>query len=297
MKLLLKILYKLVVCVGVAITVLSMSDKSNEVILKVFAGYTAGILIVVYFDIVRVLKKLNKALKIINFDLDVIDFTKLDNFEYKGKDDLGKLIDKIKELSDVLVARVDKVNAETYKSEHDGLSGLYNRLRYLNYKDFYETCKDICVIYIDVNNLKKTNDVMGHLAGDYAPALRKTQKSLQKTNDIYGHEAGDALIIRAASKLRFFKNIGDVYRMGGDEFMVIIPNKSRKECDKLIKEWYPTVGCLNNPDEGFKCMMAYGVIYGHEDFDIDELIKEADENMYNHKVQIKIANGEDPNSR
>lgn len=272
MKLLLKILYKLVVCVGVAITVLSMSDKSNEVILKVFAGFTAGVLVIIYFDIVRVLKKLNKALKVINFDLDVIDFTKLDNFEYKGKDDLGKLIDKIKELSDVLVARVDKVNAETYKSEHDGLSGLYNRLRYLNYKDFYETCKDICVIYIDVNNLKKTND-------------------------IYGHEAGDALIIRAASKLRFFKNIGDVYRMGGDEFMVIIPNKSRKECDKLIKEWYPTVGCLNNPDEGFKCMMAYGVIYGHEEFDIDELIKEADENMYNHKVQIKIANGEDPNSR
>lgn len=275
MKLLLKVFPKFLFCTLLAIfgSIGAMRrGMSEKVEVYILGLLLLANLFILYMDIIRPICKLNKAMSIIDFNLNTIDFTKLDRYEYKHKDNFKVLVDKIKDLSDVLIARVDKVNVETYKSEHDGLSGLYNRLRYQNYKSTYETCKEVCVIYIDVNNLKKTND-------------------------IYGHDAGDALIERASRRLSFFSNIGDCYRMGGDEFMVVITNKSEEDCNKLIDEWYPTVGCLNNPDEGFKCMMAYGVVHASGDFDIDELVKEADEKMYHHKVEIKIANGEDPNSR
>lgn len=232
--------------------------------------YTMGI---IYLDLLRPLKNLKSAIEPIDFSLDKIDFTKLDKYFYELNDDFGSIVNKFKELSDILAVRVDRVNAEEYKSEHDALSGLYNRTKYEKMRSEYAGYENICVIYIDVNNLKKTND-------------------------INGHEAGDALIVHAAEKLAFWNNIGDAYRMGGDEFMIVLADKSPEECEHLINKWYPKVGCLNDwKHDGFKCMMAYGVAHGGMYSDTDELIKQADEKMYHHKVQIKIANGEDPNSR
>lgn len=227
----------------------------------------------IYLILIKPLIGLYKSVNGIDFDLGVIDFTKLDKFECKRIDELGKIVRKFKDLSDVLVVRIDRVNDETYKSEHDSLSGLYNRTKYQRMKSVYSGYQDLCLIYIDVNNLKKMNDIKGH-------------------------DAGDALIRKAADKLSFWQDKGDCYRMGGDEFMVVIPDTPKKECDLLIKRWYKTVGCLNDYEsDGFKCMMAIGVVYGTLYCDTDELIKQADEKMYNHKVKIKLANGEDPNSR
>lgn len=275
-SLVLKVSLKLIVCYLVSIIVFlvlcinpDLAQLAGVVILLVDMLYT---IFIIYSDLVNPLSDLGKVLKPIDFESDTIDFTKLDEFYYRDSDEIGVLVEKFKTLSDVLVARVDRVNIETYKSEHDGLSGLYNRVKYQNTKDYYESCNNVCIIYIDVNNLKKMND-------------------------IFGHEAGDVLIKKASSKLKFFDGIGDCYRMGGDEFMVVITNKPRKECTQLINKWYSTVGCLNRKDDGFKCMMAYGVVFGGLNSDVDELVKEADEKMYQHKVRIKLENGEDPNSR
>lgn len=241
------------------------------ILVILFISFISSI-VIIWGTVLHPLRSLVKSVKPLNFELDTIDFTKLDNFSYSNNDDIGFLTEKFKYLSDILVARVDRVNTVTYKSEHDALSGLYNREKYQKTKGIYAGCDDICIIYIDVNNLKKMND-------------------------IFGHEAGDALIKKSAFKLDYWSSIGDVYRMGGDEFMIVITNYSRFDCERMIDEWYPTVGCLNRADDGFKCMMAYGVAYGKKFCDIDSLVKEADEKMYNHKIEIKKSNGEDPNSR
>lgn len=275
-NLLLQVSLKLVVCYIISIFLFLLvciipfiSKPVGVLIMSIDLIYT---IYVIYSSILQPLSELVKAVEPIDFKLDKIDFTKLDNLEYSKENEVGVLVHKFKDLSEVLVARVDRVNAETYKSEHDGLSGLYNRVKYQKSKTIYAGCKNVCIIYIDVNNLKKMND-------------------------IFGHEAGDVLIRKAAQKLSFWEDYGDVYRMGGDEFMVVITNKTEDECNSLIDIWYPTVGCLNRRDDGFKCMMAYGVSFGGMYSDTDELIKQADERMYYHKIEIKKANGEDPNSR
>lgn len=271
-----KVVCKLVICLILSISIFLALCLNTELELIVgvviFLLDTLYAIYVLYGCIIRPLNELVDVVKPIDFNLNTIDFTKLDNYSYNTRDEIGILSNKFKELSDVLVARVDRVNIETYKSEHDGLSGLYNRVKYQRSKLSYSSCDNICVIYIDVNNLKKMNDE-------------------------FGHEAGDALIRKAASKLEYFDGLGDCYRMGGDEFMVVMTNRSKSDCEKIINDWYPTVGCLNRKSDGFKCMMAYGVSYGESHFDMDELIKEADEKMYYHKIEIKKANGEDPTVR
>lgn len=175
--------------------------------------------------------------------------------EYNGNNEIGILYSKFKELSRVF-------DLEVYKSEHDTLSGLYNRTRLEKMHDDYYNSNELCVVYIDVNNLKKMNDN-------------------------FGHEAGDVLIQTSARKLNFWRGIGDTYRLGGDEFLVVIQNRSCIECSNLIESWYSTVGCLNRDTDGFKCLMAYGVSYGGYHSDIDDLIKRADKLMYAHKAKLK----------
>ena len=44
-------------------------------------------------------------------------------------------------------------------------------------------------------------------------------------------------------------------------------------------------------------VIACGLAYGKDDFDLKELLKLADDRMYENKVAIKLSRGEDPNAR
>lgn len=90
-------------------------------------------------------------------------------------------------------------------SYRDMLTGLYNRNRYIERLEAYKQVQDqqIGAIYIDLNGLKKVNDEQGH-------------------------RAGDELIVRAAGTIAgIFAE--DAYRVGGDEFVVILLDVSREE--------------------------------------------------------------------
>jgi diguanylate cyclase (GGDEF)-like protein len=111
-------------------------------------------------------------------------------------------------------------------------------------------------------------------------------------NDEFGHEAGDALLRSAANHLNFWNNHGDVYRMGGDEFMVVVKNQTPEAMNKLVNMWYPTVGQLNRDTDGFKCVLSYGLAFGTKGCNFDSLQKQADDKMYEMKVALKKKFGE-----
>ena len=205
---------------------------------------------------------------IVDFDSDIVDCTYVDNLEEKGSFEMKLLVVKFKYLIDIITARINQYNDETKKSEHDELTGCYNRVHLNRVKSWYENQPNMFIIFIDVNNLKKMND-------------------------IFGHEAGDALLRNAASKLGFWNSYGDVYRLGGDEFMIVLINKKYDFCMRLLKTWYPTVGVLNRTEDGFKCVLSYGIAEGKRGSSFDELEKLADDNMYEMKVRVKKEFGEE----
>ena len=59
---------------------------------------------------------------------------------------------------------------------------------------------------------------------------------LKRTNDLYGHATGDRAILHLADSLRAVLRIGDVAaRIGGDEFLVLLPSTARHSAETLAE--------------------------------------------------------------
>ena len=109
---------------------------------------------------------------------------------------------------------------------------------------------------------------------------------LKKTNDTLGHVAGDEMIVATSKCIKdAFGDIAECFRMGGDEFLVAMtaePNIVQERIDlfnELISQWHGRyVDHLT---------VSYGVVgakeYPHLSF--EELLKMADDMMYQHKQQ------------
>lgn len=110
--------------------------------------------------------------------------------------------------------------------------------------------------------------------------------NLKDINDIYGHDAGDNYIKEFAKHFsRTFFKIGECYRTGGDEFVLIVKNNANEEkITQLIKE------ILFKVSEANKIYwFAYGVAsYDKEtDNDLYKTLKRADVMMYENKSIFK----------
>ncbi|MGN0437311.1 MAG: GGDEF domain-containing protein [Lachnospiraceae bacterium] len=151
-----------------------------------------------------------------------------------------------------------------YENEHDHLTGLYNKGKYLErIEEEYPNQSSIAIFNFDVNNLKKMNDE-------------------------FGHEAGDKLIIKAADSIRkVTSNNIHGYRMGGDEFLMVACDVTKDEADTLKKRWEDELERLNTLSDDINCVMALGMTYGEGKYDLSKLLSEADELMYEDKKAKK----------
>jgi diguanylate cyclase (GGDEF)-like protein len=125
---------------------------------------------------------------------------------------------------------------------------------------------DFGIILFDVNNLKKINDQLGHYAGDE-------------------YIKNSCSLICVA-----FKN-SPVYRIGGDEFVVLLEGKAFEQRDEQLRNFVEEMNDLINddtlpPEE--RVSVAYGMsIYKGAPETIDDCIKRADETMYETKMKMK----------
>lgn len=132
----------------------------------------------------------------------------------------------------------------------DILTGLGNRNKYTVTLQALEQnpLKSLGVVYLDINGLKAANDM-------------------------YGHSYGDHLISRTAELLKdFFHN--DVFRTGGDEFVVLCRDIERERFEAMLDEFRSRA----ENEEGLK--LSIGGNWRKGEFNIREQIVRADELMY-----------------
>lgn len=159
-----------------------------------------------------------------------------------------------------------KVNELKIASITDPLTKLYNRQYFYEYLEERVSdtgWKSITLVMIDFNDFKKVNDA-------------------------FGHKAGDQLLTQFSSMIKQHCHIG--FRFGGDEFVIVSLNKTeenikeRLECiNKLFKQHTKIVTLsygLITVDQRDKEHLADKAM-------IDQLLKEADKRMYQHKSQTK----------
>jgi diguanylate cyclase len=115
---------------------------------------------------------------------------------------------------------------------------------------------------------------------------------LKIVNDSYGHQAGDILLRKFAEVLReLCPKKGQLFRVGGDEFLVILTDSSQEEALEVINKIRETAKTKEIVFEDGKkfilsAALGYSIRYSKE-ISFDELSKIADMDMYNDKKITK----------
>ncbi len=136
-----------------------------------------------------------------------------------------------------------------YLGGHDALTGLGNSYSLNNMIDYLSKLKvTVGVCYTDINGLKTINDEKGH-------------------------EAGDKLICKTATDFGSIFKKKYCYRIGGDEFVAIIPEVDRSKFEDLVNKLRMKVK-----------EVAIGHIWSDNSEDLARYIQKADEAMYKDKA-------------
>ena len=160
-----------------------------------------------------------------------------------------------------------KIEQQAYT---DFLTGLYNRMccerdlaKYVD--EASKTGRKGAILYLDLDDFKHINDGLGHQYGDVL--LKSISHSIQRIDGIEN----------------------TCYRMGGDEFVIIIPPDGYHKFEKIVsdirnifmKPWF-----LKDAD--YYCTMSMGVVeFPDSGSAVHELIKKADIAMYEAKKHGK----------
>ncbi|MFA5575675.1 MAG: transporter substrate-binding domain-containing protein [Tissierellaceae bacterium] len=148
-----------------------------------------------------------------------------------------------------------------FKTYHDELTGLYNRVYMTELLERYEEENPLpfSIVVADLNGLKITNDT-------------------------FGHHIGDQLLIRVSKIIK--DNIWPNHvacRIGGDEILVFMPSTSKEECIEILDNIRES--SLSAEEDPIKPLVALGYATSdREHYDYSSLFKLAEDRMYANKM-------------
>lgn len=162
------------------------------------------------------------------------------------------------------VANIENQEKILRLSRVDALTGLYNANVYDQYLRSPVDEETVGVLFFDVDGLKKINDELGHEHGDLL--LRRCAESLQSLFDENCHG----------------------FRIGGDEFLVVVDTDDPTILDKKAEQWRKAIERINLENrtrhKGLYCHMSMGSAFGKK-YDLSTLIIRADSRMYEEKEE------------
>ena len=109
-------------------------------------------------------------------------------------------------------------------------------------------------------------------------------------NDSYGHSAGDKLIIRSSKLICDAFKHSPVYRIGGDEFVVILSGEDYSNRERIIRTLHETLDkerISEKPEEATSIAFGVSIYNSLKDFDYVTIFSRADAEMYDNKRIIK----------
>ena len=190
----------------------------------------------------------------LNSDGKIIGFLGVDNPRLHYED--HTLLSSIQYfLTDSLKAKERKAHLQ-YMSYRDMLTTLYNRNRYIQVLEGMKAKTGVA--YIDINGLKRVND-------------------------LYGHEAGDRLIINTASSMLAILP-ENAYRVGGDEFVLICFDMDEKIFQSKVRDICDSIAAK-------RISVSVGVVWEESSSELETMLRRADDLMYAEKKKYYEKHG------
>jgi diguanylate cyclase (GGDEF)-like protein len=140
------------------------------------------------------------------------------------------------------------------KANSDFLTGFYNRFYLHEIQGIFINKLNVGVTFLDINNLKLTNDT-------------------------YGHMAGDELIVKMANMIRSHYRESLYFRIGGDEFLIVTEDCSK---DKFMQ-----ISALAKAHFEEENIAAIGYKFYDKIDDLKLCMDECDALMYEEKRSMK----------
>lgn len=183
----------------------------------------------------------------------IIGYLGVDNPPFNKVRNIISLLETLK----YFIALTIQKRADDQLLEHlslcDTLTGLYNRNKYiLDVERFTKEEGSFGIFYLDVNGLKEINDD-------------------------YGHAYGDFVLMKCTEHMREVFGKANIYRTGGDEFIVICRLENEKQLQTLQEELKASFS------NDTLCSVAIGCQWAKDPSSLGRYIEEADNLMYQDK--------------
>lgn len=175
----------------------------------------------------------------------------------------------------IILILTDMINRVMNATRIDKLTGAKNRNAYLEKIDNIENSIHsknnftFAILVFDINGLKCVNDTIGHAEGD-------------------------KLIINSYKAIKSKFPGVDVYRIGGDEFLIFIEKRTAAITEKLVTEFRNSMAqkyrnyCKNSNEATVSC--GYALYNSKTDASCEDTFKRADRDMYDDKERFYEAN-------
>lgn len=193
-------------------------------------------------------------------------FVKKETFSYKDSE-LLILIN--------VTAEIREKERLAKERDRDALTGIYNRRAFRHYV-MPMVAENVhgsqgAIAMIDLDNLKKVNDIYGHISGD---------RYIRTMADILAEAPTERKIAA---------------RLGGDEFVLFLYDMEKEEITATLNQICSYRGKREiEMENGDKVLLEFSIgvaMYPEEETDYNRLISIADERMYAEKQQRKKKNG------
>ena len=216
-------------------------------------------------------QKISKPLRQLTDAADQVD---RGNYNYKlvyeGNDELGKLTKTFKRLSEHVKDNIEKLNKQAFV---DSLTHVKNKGAFTTFIDKLQ------------KEIDNGNDRVSFSVGVF------DCDDLKFINDVFGHDKGDVYLETASRVIcRTFKR-SPVFRIGGDEFAVILSDEDYADREELVKQFGEACERINagkgNKWEQVHISMGFAEYDPVKDNDVSEVVKRADKVMYENKRSRK----------
>ena len=245
-----------------------INAQRNKLILQsivfilILLAFTTALSIFFSKSITRPLKELTEvAKKMITGDMNV-------EFNIRQSDEIGDLSKSFAAAKVHILQHMEQMQGLAFR---DSLTGVRNKMAYDNYiKDLDSKVKNgeiksYGIIVLDTNNLKEINDT-------------------------YGHENGNEYLINSCKMICQIFVHSPIFRIGGDEFIVILSGRDLENHQELLKLFQTSCNSTKNAAFPWKQIsIAYGVAVAQDAkaTTITETFSKADDEMYKKKRAMK----------
>ena len=278
----------------VDISMNTVRSKQAESIIRLFIYLVVTInllailgAVLVYFLFSRPLKRITKVAQSFDNNDPTKTHKQFTDLKVKTRDELDDLANSIKtmeegvvqrinelvEVNNALLASKEQTEKMTAIAKRDSLTGVGSKTAY-----------DMESETIDEQIKNKEKPAFGIAMVDL--------NYLKTTNDHYGHAIGDEALAKLANTICLVFKHSPVYRVGGDEFVVLLRGQDYQNANALVEEFKERIqDSIHNKklDEKQRISAAIGCsIYDvKKDKCVEDVFKRADERMYQQKREMK----------